>query len=244
MSSVGNQRKQSRIVIDVDRVQQEASQRRRRGGGRRRTLSIAGLILLAVILALLVGGYLWWQSFRTSPAYSLALLVDAAQRNDMPAVDQLIDTDSVTRSLVPQVIDSALARIGGAGAVAAPRRQIEAALPQMLPYARDEVRTQIAEGVRQVAGKTGGRMPFPLLALAVPRTWESISDGDERGEQRDAFKTILFKTEGRDLTLVMRRDGERWKVAGVRDEQLAAGIAARVVGSLPSSNTAAPRRQR
>lgn len=240
-SEQGGRRKQSRIVIDVDRMQQEAAARGRgrAGRGRRRALSIVGLVFLVVIVGLVLGGYLWWQSYKKGPGYSLALLVDAAQRNDVPAVEQLIDMDAVARSLAPQVVDRALASVGGAGTLPAPRRQIEAALPNLLPYARDQVRTAIAESVKQVASKTGGRLPFPLLALAVPRTWESIKDGDERGEGRDVLKTVAFKMGERPVTLTLQQSGDRWKVVGVRDEQLASDIAARVIGGLSTNPDAA-----
>lgn len=239
----GSRRKQSRIVIDVDRMQQEQAAQRK-GGARRmgragRVLSIVALVVAVLVLLSSVGAYVWWQGYKKSPAYSLALLVDAAQHNDVKAVEQLIDADRVTRSLVPQVIDKALAGGGAptaAGTVAAPRRQIEAALPQLLPYARDQVRAEVANGVKQVAEKTGGNLPFPLLALAVPRAWESITDGNEQGEERDVMKTIVFKYGERPVTLTMRQEGDRWKIVGIRDDELAAQIAARVLGSLPASS--------
>src|SRR3712207_8127247 len=56
---------------------------------------------------------------------SLALLVDAARRDDPQTFEQLVDTDRVAQSLAPQVIDQALASVGGKGALPAPRRQIE-----------------------------------------------------------------------------------------------------------------------
>lgn len=242
----GNRRKQSRIVIDVDRMQQEQASSGK-GGGRRagragRVLSLVALVVAALALVLGIGGYVWWQSYKKSPGYSLALLVDAAQRNDAKAVEQLIDADRVTRSLVPQVIDKALAGVGGAtaaGTVAAPRQQIEAALPQLLPYARDQVRAEVANGVKQVAEKTGGNLPFPLLALAVPRAWESITDGNEQGEERDVMKTVVFKYGERPVTLTLRQDAERWKIVGIRDDELAANIAARVLSSLPANASGA-----
>ncbi|HEX8476202.1 MAG TPA: DUF2939 domain-containing protein [Pyrinomonadaceae bacterium] len=235
-SEQGSRRKQSRIVIDVDRMQQEAAHKRSRPrllGRGGRILSVAGLIAAAVILLLGVGGYIWWQSYKKSPAYSLAVLADAAQHNDVKTIEQLIDADRVTRSLVPQVIDKALASVGGMGTLSAPRRQIESALPQLLPYARDQVRAEVANGVKDVAEKTGGRLPFALLALGVPRMWESITDGNEHGEEKETVKTIVFKYGERPVTLEMRQDGERWKITGIKDDELAANIATRVVGSLP-----------
>ena len=42
-----------------------------------------------------MGAFLWWQHYQTTPAYSLAVLVDAAQRNDMTGVDKIVDTDKI-----------------------------------------------------------------------------------------------------------------------------------------------------
>src|SRR5437870_13481343 len=51
-----------------------------------------GMIAIGVVaLMATVGGYLYWQSLKSTPQYSLALLVDAAKRNDQPTIDQLVD---------------------------------------------------------------------------------------------------------------------------------------------------------
>ena len=46
-------------------------------------------------MALAAGAFLSWHHYQTTPTYSLALLVDAAQRNDMPDVDKVMDTDKI-----------------------------------------------------------------------------------------------------------------------------------------------------
>ncbi|MGH9901277.1 MAG: DUF2939 domain-containing protein [Pyrinomonadaceae bacterium] len=228
-SGEGGRPKQSRIVIDVDSLQRQGARNKglRRLGRGGRILSVAGLIVVAALLVAGIGGYLWWQSYKKSPAYSLALLIDAARRDDSQAVEQLVDTDSVAQSLAPQVIDKALASVGGRGTLPAPRRQIEAVLPQLMPYARDQIRAEIAHGVKEATAERGGDMPFFLLALAVPRLLEGVK---EEGDSA----TVVFKVGERPVELSMRRGDERWKVVGIKDEQLAANIAARVVGSLPS----------
>ena len=101
--------KRNRIVIDLGQGQQRgevprgfAGESRSRGGLR------WVLLIIAVVLILFVGGiaggaYLWWHHYQSSPAYSLALLVDASQRNDTATVDSLLDTDKVTADFISQV---------------------------------------------------------------------------------------------------------------------------------------------
>src|ERR1044072_9655284 len=88
--------RRSRIVIDVGRAEGEARKDEGGGLGRvRRYLSLTALIIVGVLLVLLVSAYAWWRGFEKSPAYSLALLVDAAQRDDKQAVESLIDADKI-----------------------------------------------------------------------------------------------------------------------------------------------------
>lgn len=226
----GGRRKQSRIVINVDEAQKKREAEARRGRRRGRAARIFGLVGLALaglLLLLAVGGYLWWQNYKKSPAYSLALVVDAARRDDMQTIEGLVDSDRVAQSLAPQVVNKAMSSVGGMGTLAAPRRQIEAALPMLLPGLREQVRAEIARGVKEVSSKAGSDLPFPLLALAVPRVWESMK------EEGDAA-TVVFKAGERPVELTLERAGERWKIVGVKDDELASNIATRVVGSLPT----------
>src|SRR6516164_3942173 len=96
--------RRNRIVINFDN--------RMPGGGRssrRRGRGIAGVLLgIAIILILIAtgiagGGYLWWRHYQSSPAYSLALLVDAIQRDDQQTIDQLLDTDKIASDFVSQI---------------------------------------------------------------------------------------------------------------------------------------------
>jgi hypothetical protein len=232
----GGRPKQSRIVINVD----EAKQKGTRGGGvrrplsgRRRTLAVVGLVIVGALLVALIGSFLWWQSYKKSPGYSLALLAEAAGRDDTQAVEQLLDTERVAQSLAPQVLDKAMASAGGMGALAAPRKQIEAALPNLLPALHDQVRGELVRGVKEASAKSG-KIPFFLKAVGMSRMWDSLK------EEGDTALIVFKHADNTAPTeLTMQRDGDHWKVVGLKDEQLATGIAARVVSSLaaqPVSN--------
>ncbi|HEY0384430.1 MAG TPA: hypothetical protein VGC64_00395, partial [Pyrinomonadaceae bacterium] len=73
--------KRSRIVVQFERAR-EMAHVPKKGSRGARILLLVLLILAGLLLGLAIGFFFWWRSYKTGPAYSLALLVDAAQRND------------------------------------------------------------------------------------------------------------------------------------------------------------------
>jgi len=57
---------------------------------RRRRLVLLLCVALVALVAAAAGGWLY---FQTTPAYTLALLADAAQRDDAAAFDSFVDAD-------------------------------------------------------------------------------------------------------------------------------------------------------
>lgn len=242
----GSKKKQSRIVVSVDEI--VAARQRQKGGGARvalgriaggsRRLPIAAFVALALLLVALLGGYLWWQSYKRSPAYSTALLIDAARRDDQQQVARLVDAERIAQSLVPQVLEKAVASVGGMGAVAAPRRQLEAALPNLLAGMRDELRVEFTRGLKDAAEQVGD-WPVPVVALIAPRLWVGV-----REEGEDRALVSLARGENRPpAELTLERDGEHWKMVGLKDDELSAGIARRVTGAFvaqPGANAPPP----
>ena len=148
--------RRNRIVIDLDKARgdEQGRVRERRSG---RVLGLIAIVLVVVIVGALVGGYFWWRHYQTQPAYSLALLVDAAQRNDGAEIDRLLDMDKITSDFVTQV----KARVSGSSLLPA---QVEQSLtPKLKPTVRDELIKELQRLTQPAAGK-----PFPLVALAVP----------------------------------------------------------------------------
>ena len=212
-------RGKSRIVIDVERARAEAQAKRGRGRSR---LSVAALVALGRLRVALGGAYAWWQSYKKGPAYSLALLVDAARRDDLQAVESLVDADRVAQGFVPQVIEKLTAE--GTPLPPQARSQVTAALPQLLPRVRETVREEIARGVKAAAGE-GGSTPFVLLALGIPRAAEITEQGDAA--------TAAVEREGKRTELSLQRSGDIWKVVTVKDDEMAGGIAQRLAASIP-----------
>src|SRR5688572_5499536 len=88
-----------RLVISFEQphATKDPSRRRRR----RWPKVVAGLGIVIVMVAVMAaaGGFLWWRHYRTTPAYSLALLVDAVQRNDVTVVNEIVDIDKIVDGL-------------------------------------------------------------------------------------------------------------------------------------------------
>jgi hypothetical protein len=220
------QGRRSRIVIDVDRVRAEAQAKKERGFGRaRRVLGVTGLVVVGVVLALLVGSYLWYQGFKQSPPYSLALLLDAAQHDDVQAVETMIDADQIAQGFVPQVVEN----LAGTGSQLPPqaRASLTATLPALLPRVRETMRDEIARAMKGLSQNQTSSLPFFVKALGVRQAANVVERGDAA--------TVTVKAGDRPVELSMRRDGERWKLVTVKDPQLASDIATRLAASLPAA---------
>jgi hypothetical protein len=241
--------RRSRIVVDMDELRRGDEEKRRaeeesrrarhpargnRGAnlsraGRRRILFVAGG--LGVVLAgLVLAGYGWYGSYRSSPPYSLALLADAAGRDDAPTIDALLDVDAVTRGLVPQVKAKIAERAQGAGAIPAPvRRYVEQNAAVLIPGARDAVRAAVVEQIGGGVAEGVGRYPFFLGAVGVRFA------ADEIREEGDVA-TVTFTRNERPVELMMQRGGNlgHWRIVSVRSDELATRISDNLARGLPA----------
>ena len=91
--------KRNRIVINMD------SPPPRKRGKLGRILLIVLVLLLLIVGASGTGGYFWWRNFQNGPAYALAVMVDAVQRNDTATFDKMIDPDKISADCVFSVHD-------------------------------------------------------------------------------------------------------------------------------------------
>ncbi|HYY59049.1 MAG TPA: hypothetical protein VE842_17095 [Pyrinomonadaceae bacterium] len=215
--------KRSRIVVDFAKAR-EMAHLPRRGSSGARILAIVAVALGVIVLGLLVGGYFWWQSYRTTPAYTLALLVDASQRDDQAAFDQLVDTDKIVENFVPQVTEKALGRY--ASALTAPlRKQVEQQVPKLVPSVKQNVRDEVKRQAREMSERAGS-WPFPLVAIGIPYSVGIKEEGDAA--------TVDVNLKDRPVQLTMQRNGERWKIVAVKDDTLAARIVDDIARNLPA----------
>jgi hypothetical protein len=226
--------KRSRIVVNLDNQQpgmpptpqgQSPYQGHAAYGGGTKKRRKWPFILGAILLLLIVGGFVFWQFYKSKPAYSLALLVDAAQRNDTAAFDRVVDTNSVIGSFAPQVVNEATARLGTA-LTPAMRKQIETLVPTLIPNVAENLRSEVMKHVREKTTRAEGK-PFFLVALFMPYIVDIKQEGDTA--------IVTDKTGERQLELTMQRTPEkRWKVVAVKDEALAKRVVDDIAAYLPA----------
>lgn len=190
----------------------------------RKVLAILALLLVGLVLVLTVGAFLWWQHYQTTPTYSLALLVDAAQRNDMTGVDKIVDSDKIVDNFAGQVMDKAAGRYGGAlsGEVS---KAIRARVPVLLPNIKQQVRDSVAARVKEISSKADQK-PFLVVALAMPYFVKVTTAGD---------KAIgVINIHDKQLRMDLERSSDGWRVVAVQDDALLERMVDEVIKDLPA----------
>jgi nitrate reductase NapE component len=217
-----------RIVINLDGPTGEGTQHQRRPGGKRRrwprVLAIlAGLFLLIVVVAA-VGGFLGWRHYQSTPAYTLTLLIDAAQRNDLAEFEKRINDDEIAKNMVTAVSQKAAARYGYA-LNSSVQQQIDNSLPSLLPRLKQTIHDEVVKEIKEFAAKSEPR-PFIFLVVAVPSLMTVTTEGDAA--------RVNVPLSGRTIELAMQRDADRWKVTGMNDDVVVQRVVDSVMKDLPA----------
>jgi len=187
-------------------------------------LKIFALLVIVVVIGLSVGGFLWWRHYQTTPAYSLALLVDAAQNNDMPAVDRIVDTDKIVGNFTDQVVEKAASRYGGALNPEV-KKSIRARVPTLLPVIKQQLRDELAARIKEVSVK-GEQRPFLLIAVAMPWVVDITASADKA--------TATTRVHDQMVKFDLERNGESWKVIAIQDDALLQKLVDDVIKQLPA----------
>lgn len=171
--------------------------------------------LLAFILIGAVIGYFYWRSFEDTPQYSLALLIDAARRDDQRSIDMLVDTDSVVDRFVPQVTNKA-AEMYGRGMPPVVITRMQNVAQPLMPAVKQKARAELPRLIRKETERFSN-VPFAGFVLGADRYLDiSVSGSDA---------TIKSKLPNHAFEVTMKRSGSYWQVVGVADEALAKRIA-------------------
>lgn len=196
-------------------------------GGCRRILVISGIILAVVMAVGAIVGYFYWQGLKQTPQYSLALLVDAARRGDQAAMDELVDTDAVVDSFLPQIREKAIELYGKnlpKDKIGKVEKVTESLKPSIKQRAREEVPRVIQEKTDQFAS-----IPYWAIAIGAGRYLDIKIEGETA--------IVTSKIPERQFELTMKRNGDKWRVIGIKDDALARRIAETIGQELISIST-------
>jgi hypothetical protein len=198
-----------------------------------RPFAIVGGILAAIILFAGVAGYLYYRSLLDTPQYSLALLIDAAERDDKNQIDSLMAIDTVVDDFVPQITDKAI-ELYGRGQPPSVLAQVEKIAAPILPAVKDRARMELPRVIRERTKKFG-YVPFFAMVMGADRYLDITVTGDTA--------IVRSKLADHPLEMTMRRNGPNWQIVGVKDEQLATDIARRIGQEIIAiATTGSPRR--
>src|SRR5690348_12370829 len=200
-----------RIVINLDEPTGTAQRPRMSGRKPRRWFRVLGILFVLMILIFAVSavlGFLWWRHYQTTPAYTLALLVYAAQHNDTAEIEKRINDDEIAKNLAATVSEKAAARYGLAlnGSVKA---QIDKLVPSQLPRLRQSIHDEVVKQINEFAAKSEPQ-PFFVLVFGVPRLVTVTTEGDTA--------KVKAPVNDRTIELTMQRDADRWKITDFKDD--------------------------
>jgi hypothetical protein len=213
-----------RFVISLEQPQGVTGNVKRRGRVWPKVVAALGIVVVLAAVLAAAGGYLWWRHYQTTPAYSLALLVDAVQRNDLTTVNEIVDIDKIVDRLASEVTERSVARYGGT-LVPLQRRRVEALVPTLLPGVKQNVRDSLVKQLREIS-KESEPKPFFVLAIGLPYVVKITTDGDTA--------RAIAPVQGREIELTLQRNGDRWKVEALKDETVVPRIVDDIMKDFPA----------
>ncbi|HEX3101225.1 MAG TPA: hypothetical protein VHQ01_05515 [Pyrinomonadaceae bacterium] len=204
-------------IFTLDQGETNSGVRRRESGALRAIRWIARIFLL-VLLIIGIGFYFYYQSLKSTPQYSLALLIDAAKTNDQAMIDSVVNVDAVVDDFVPQITSKA-AELYGRGLSPAVLDKLAGVATPVLPAVKERARAELPRLIRDRVERLPNA-PFVFQVLGAGKYLDITVSGDTA--------VVKSKLPEHPLELKMKRNGDRWQVTGVKDEQLATDIARRI----------------
>lgn len=199
-------------------------------GKRRRWPRVLAVLMLLVVIGVVaagVGGFLLWRHYQSTPTYELALMLDAAQRNDVAEFQKRIDEEQFAKNIAASINQKAAARYGYA-LNSSIQQQIDSAMPSLLPRVKQAVQDELLKSMQSFAAAPEKRSFISILAAV-----RSLMTITEEGDSAKATGTM----GGHDIELAMRRDGTGWKIVDVKDDQIVQRIVDGVMKDLPAIGT-------
>jgi len=217
-----------KIVINLDGPATEATQRTRMSGNKRRrwprVLAILALLVLVFVVVAAVGGFLLWRRYQSSPTYALALILDAAQRNDVAEFQKHINDEEIAKNMTATVSQKAAARYGYA-LNSSIQQQLDNTMSSLLPSVKQAVQTELLNAMATFAAAPEKRSFISILGAV-----QSLMTITTEGNSAKATGNLA----GRNVELTMRRDADGWKVIDVKDDVIVQRVVDSVMKELPA----------
>ena len=198
-----------------------------RAGKRRRWPRVLAVLMLLLVIGVVgagVGGFFLWRHFQSTPTYTLALMLDAAQSNDVAEFQKQIDEDEVAKNVAARVNQKAAARYGYA-LNSSIQQRIDSAMPSLLSRVKQTVQDEFFNEVKTVAAAPEKRSFITILGAV-----RSLLTITEEGDSAKATGSMA----GHNLEMTLRRDGNGWKVIDVKDDAIVQHIVDNVMKELPA----------
>jgi hypothetical protein len=192
----------------------EAPQRSRS----RRIILTIFVVLMTLVATACAGGYLYWQSFKGTPQYSLASLVDAARRDDQARMDEFVSVDQIVDDFMPQITGKAL-ELYGRGLPPQTIARVTTVATPVMPALKERARARLPVMIRKKTERFES-VPFAAMVLGADQYLDIRTEADTA--------IIRSKLPQHSFEVRMLRNGSGWKIVGVRDEDLATEIAQKV----------------
>jgi hypothetical protein len=212
-----------RIVINLD---EQATAKAKPLKRRRwpRVLAVLALLVVIGVVGAGVVGYLLWRRFQSTPTYALALVFDAAQRDDVAEFQKRIDDEEIAKNVAASVNKKAAARYGYA-LNSSVQQQIDTAMPSLLPRVKQAVQNELLNAMKAFAATPEKRSFISILGAV-----RSLLTITEEGDSAKATGIMA----GRNIEMTMRRDGNGWKVTDFKDDLIVQRIVDSIMKELPA----------
>lgn len=218
----------SKIVVDLQNKEEDESnenvpefsafQQKEKRGIFVKVLKILTISVAALLLISLIGGFFYWRYLKTTPQYSLALIINAARRDDKKAIDELVDLDAIVEDFLPQVVNKAVELYGRGVDPEIIKKATVAAAP-LLPVVKLRAKAELPDLIAERT-KRFKNIPFWVIAVGAKRYLNIEQKGDKA--------TITSKSKERPLEFEMKMNGTKWQIVAVKDEQTAQNIARKI----------------
>ena len=211
-----------RIVINLDGPAAEGAKPVRKRRRWPRVLGILVLVVLVFVVVAAVGGYFLVRRYQSSPTYALALIFDAAQRNDVAEFDKRIAGEEIAKNMTAAVSQKAAARYGGS-LDSSTQQKIDSTMSSLLPRVNQTVHDEFLNALKAAEPE---QRSFISIVGAVQSLMTVTTNGDSA--------KATGKMAGHDIELGMRRDADGWKVIDVKDDVIVQRVVDNVMKELPA----------